>query len=152
MPRYDAFLLVSFGGPENPDEVIPFLQNVTAGRSIPTGRLAEVAGHYYLFGGVSPLNQQCRDLIAAVGKDFAARGIDLPVYWGNRNWQPYLTGTLPAMASAGVPPAPGSWPTISTGPGGTSARRPRRSTRSGSTPTIPALPSRWLTLRLPLSS
>src|ERR1017187_6401169 len=84
MPRYDAFLLVSFGGPENPDEVIPFLQNVTAGRSIPTGRLAEVAGHYYLFGGVSPLNQQCRDLIAAVGKDFAARGIDLPVYWGNR--------------------------------------------------------------------
>ena len=102
MPRYDAFLLVSFGGPENPDEVIPFLQNVTAGRSIPTGRLAEVAGHYYLFGGVSPLNQQCRDLIAAVGKDFAARGIDLPVYWGNRNWQPYLTGTVQEMASAGV--------------------------------------------------
>src|ERR1035437_5090989 len=102
MPRYDAFLLVSFGGPENPDEVIPFLQNVTAGRSIPTGRLAEVAGHYYLFGGVSPLNQQCRDLIAAVGKDFAARGIDLSVYWGNRNWQPYLTGTVQEMASAGV--------------------------------------------------
>jgi len=102
MAPYDAFLLVSFGGPEQPDEVIPFLQNVTAGRHIPAERLQQVAEHYYRFGGVSPINQQCRDLIAAVGKDFAARGVDLPVYWGNRNWHPYLADTLTAMAADGV--------------------------------------------------
>ncbi len=99
---YDAFLLVSFGGPEGPADVIPFLQNVTAGRNIPVERLEHVAEHYYRFGGVSPINQQCRDLIAAVEKDFAARGVHLPVYWGNRNWDPYLTDTLAAMAADGV--------------------------------------------------
>ncbi len=99
---YDAFLLVSFGGPEGPADVIPFLQNVTAGRNIPVERLEHVAEHYYRFGGVSPINQQCRDLIAAVEKDFAARGVHLPVYWGNRNWDPYLANTLAAMAADGV--------------------------------------------------
>jgi ferrochelatase len=99
---YDAFLLVSFGGPEGPDDVMPFLRNVTAGRGVPDERLASVAEHYYQFGGVSPINQQCRDLLAAVEKDFAARGIALPVYWGNRNWHPYLTDTLAAMAADGV--------------------------------------------------
>jgi protoporphyrin/coproporphyrin ferrochelatase len=102
MPGYDAFLLVSFGGPEGPDDVMPFLENVTRGRRIPRERLAAVAEHYYAFGGVSPINQQCRDLLEAVGKDFAATGIDLPLYWGNRNWQPYLTDTVRAMAADGV--------------------------------------------------
>ena len=102
MPPYDAFLLVSFGGPEGPGDVMPFLRNVTAGRGIPDERLAQVAQHYYQFGGISPINQQCRDLLAAIEKDFAATGIDLPVYWGNRNWPPYLADTLAAMAADGV--------------------------------------------------
>jgi protoporphyrin/coproporphyrin ferrochelatase len=102
MARYDAFLLVSFGGPEGPDDVMPFLRNVTAGRPVPPERLAAVAEHYYRFGGVSPINQQCRDLLAAVEKEFAGAGIDLPVYWGNRNWHPYLADTLSAMAADGV--------------------------------------------------
>lgn len=97
-----AFLLVSFGGPEGPDDVMPFLRNVTAGRDVPDDRLAEVAEHYYLFGGVSPINAQCRDLVRAIEKDFAASGIGLPVYWGNRNWQPYLAETMQAMADDGV--------------------------------------------------
>jgi protoporphyrin/coproporphyrin ferrochelatase len=102
MAPYDAFLLVSFGGPERPEDVIPFLQNVTAGRNVPAERLGHVAEHYYQFGGVSPINQQCRDLIAAVAKSFAARGVHLPVYWGNRNWSPYLADTLATMAADGV--------------------------------------------------
>jgi protoporphyrin/coproporphyrin ferrochelatase len=102
MPDYDAFLLVSFGGPEGPDDVMPFLENVTRGRGIPRERLAAVAEHYYAVGGVSPINQQCRDLLAAIGKDFAAAGLDLPLYWGNRNWDPYLTATVADMAAAGV--------------------------------------------------
>jgi protoporphyrin/coproporphyrin ferrochelatase len=102
MPSYDALLVVSFGGPEGPADVLPFLRNVTAGRNVPDSRLAQVAEHYYAFGGVSPINQQCRDLIQAVEKDFEAGGIDLPVYWGNRNWQPYLADTLATMAADGV--------------------------------------------------
>jgi protoporphyrin/coproporphyrin ferrochelatase len=102
MPAYDAFLLVSFGGPEGPDDVMPFLRNVTRGRGVPEERLATVAGHYYEFGGVSPINQQCRDLLAAVRADFAAGGLSLPAYWGNRNWSPYLTDTVRAMAADGV--------------------------------------------------
>jgi ferrochelatase len=102
MAGYDAFLLVSFGGPEGPADVMPFLENVTRGRGVPPERLAEVAHHYDRFGGISPLNQQCRDLLAAIGKDFAANGLDLPVYWGNRNWHPYLAGTVVAMAADGV--------------------------------------------------
>jgi protoporphyrin/coproporphyrin ferrochelatase len=102
MAPYDAFLLVSFGGPEGPADVIPFLQNVTAGRGIPPERLERVAEHYYQFGGVSPISQQCRDLLAAVAKEFAETGISLPVYWGNRNWQPYLADTLAQMAADGV--------------------------------------------------
>src|SRR5690348_7585500 len=102
MPEYDAFLLVSFGGPEGPDEVMPFLENVTRGRGIPRERLAAVAEHYYAVGGVSPINQQCRDLLAAIRADFGASGLSLPVYWGNRNWQPYLADTVRAMAADGV--------------------------------------------------
>jgi protoporphyrin/coproporphyrin ferrochelatase len=102
MPDYDAFLLVSFGGPEGPDDVMPFLRNVTRGRGIPDSRLAAVAEHYDAVGGVSPINQQCRDLLAAVGQDFASAGIGLPLYWGNRNWDPYLAGTVAEMAANGV--------------------------------------------------
>ena len=102
MPDYDAFLLVSFGGPEGPADVMPFLENVTRGRGVPRDRLAEVAHHYELFGGVSPINQQCRDLLTAIGKDFAAAGVDLPLYWGNRNWHPYLADTVARMAADGV--------------------------------------------------
>jgi protoporphyrin/coproporphyrin ferrochelatase len=102
MAGYDAFVLVSFGGPEAEADVIPFLQNVTAGRGIPQERLEQVAEHYYRFAGVSPINQQCRDLIAAIEADFAARGVPLPVYWGNRNWHPYLRDTLATMTADGV--------------------------------------------------
>src|SRR5215471_4251148 len=102
MADYDAFVLVSFGGPEGPADVIPFLENVTRGRGVPRERLAEVAHHYDHFGGVSPINQQCRDLLAAIGKDFAASGLSLPLYWGNRNWDPYLADTVAEMAALGV--------------------------------------------------
>jgi ferrochelatase len=95
MPVYDAFLLVSFGGPEGPDDVLPFLENVTRGRGVPPERLAEVAEHYRHFGGVSPINEQCRRLLAALN-------LDLPVYWGNRNWHPYLADTLAKMRDDGV--------------------------------------------------
>ena len=102
MPDYDAFLLVSFGGPEGPADVMPFLENVTRGRGVPRDRLAAVARHYDLFGGVSPINQQCRDLLTAIGKDFAVAGLDLPRYWGNRNWHPFLADTVAQMAADGV--------------------------------------------------
>ncbi|WP_194896929.1 ferrochelatase [Catenulispora pinisilvae] len=99
---YDALLLVSFGGPEGPDDVVPFLENVTHGRGIPPERLKEVGAHYFEFGGVSPINQQCRDLIAALRQDFADTGLKLPIYWGNRNWNPFLADTLAEMEADGV--------------------------------------------------
>jgi ferrochelatase len=98
---YDALLLLSFGGPEGPDDVVPFLENVTRGRGIPRERLKEVGKHYFLFGGVSPINEQNRALLDALRKDFAGHGVDLPVYWGNRNWAPYLTDTLREMVADG---------------------------------------------------
>ncbi len=98
---YDAFLLVSFGGPEGPDDVLPFLENVTRGRGIPRERLLEVGEHYVGFGGVSPINAQNRALVAALEADFAAHGLDLPIYWGNRNWSPYLTDELARIADDG---------------------------------------------------
>ncbi|WP_328954834.1 ferrochelatase [Kitasatospora purpeofusca] len=98
---YDALLLLSFGGPEAPEDVVPFLENVTRGRGIPKERLREVGKHYFLFGGVSPINEQNRELLAALRKDFAEHGLDLPVYWGNRNWAPYLVDTLRELAADG---------------------------------------------------
>lgn len=98
---YDALLLLSFGGPEGPDDVVPFLENVTRGRGIPRERLKEVGRHYFLFGGVSPINAQNRDLLDALRKDFSEHGLDLPVYWGNRNWAPYLPDTLRRMTDDG---------------------------------------------------
>ena len=91
---YDAILLASFGGPEGQDDVIPFLRNVTRGRGIPEERLEEVAHHYRAFGGISPINGQNRELKAALEAELAARGIDLPVLWGNRNWEPYIRDAL----------------------------------------------------------
>src|SRR3954451_11728987 len=99
---FDAFLLLSFGGPEGPEDVMPFLHQVTRGRGIPDSRLAEVAHHYQNFGGVSPINQQNRSLLAALREDFAANGIDLPVYWGNRNWKPYVADAVREMRDDGV--------------------------------------------------
>ncbi|WZH53876.1 MAG: ferrochelatase [Nocardioides alkalitolerans] len=99
---YDALLLVGFGGPEGPDDVVPFLENVTRGRGIPRERLVEVGQHYQLFGGRSPINDQNRALLAAIREDLAAAGIDLPVYWGNRNWDPYLDDVVTQMARDGV--------------------------------------------------
>jgi ferrochelatase len=98
---YDALLLLSFGGPEGPEDVVPFLENVTRGRGIPRERLAEVGQHYFLFGGVSPINAQNRELLAALRADFADHGLELPVYWGNRNWAPYLVDTLREIAADG---------------------------------------------------
>jgi ferrochelatase len=98
---YDALLLLSFGGPEGPDDVVPFLENVTRGRGIPTERLKEVGKHYFLFDGISPINEQNRALLDALRKDFSGHGVDLPVYWGNRNWAPYLTDTLREMVTDG---------------------------------------------------
>lgn len=102
MPVYDALVLVSFGGPERPEDVMPFLENVTRGRGIPRERLASVAEHYHHLGGRSPLNDQNRALIAALRADFATHGIDLPIFFGNRNWHPFLADTVTEMRASGV--------------------------------------------------
>jgi ferrochelatase len=102
MRPYDAVLLVSFGGPEGPDDVMPFLENVTAGRGVPRERLAEVAEHYLAVGGVSPINGQNRALLEALRADFAAHDVTLPVYWANRHWTPTLPQVLAAMRDDGV--------------------------------------------------
>jgi len=100
--KYQAFLLVSFGGPEGPDDVMPFLQNVLKGKNVPQARMQEVAQHYLHFDGVSPINEQNRRLITALGKEFDAHGIELPIYFGNRNWHPLLEETLRQMRADGV--------------------------------------------------
>ncbi len=100
--RREALLLLSFGGPEGSDDVMPFLENVTRGRGIPRERLEEVAEHYHHFGGVSPINDQNKALIAALESELRAVGIDLPVYWGNRNWAPYVEDVWQQMADDGI--------------------------------------------------
>ncbi len=99
---FDALLYVSFGGPEKPDDVVPFLENVTVGKGIPRERLEEVGEHYFLFGGRSPINDLNRQVIAALEGELASRDVDLPVYWGNRNWDPYLRDALEQMVADGV--------------------------------------------------
>jgi ferrochelatase len=99
---YDALLLVSFGGPDKPEDVVPFLENVTRGRGIPRERLEEVGEHYFLFGGKSPINELNLTLLEEIRADLAAHDIDLPVYWGNRNWDPYLTDVVAQMKADGV--------------------------------------------------
>jgi ferrochelatase len=100
--NYDAILVVSFGGPESREDVIPFLENVLRGRNIPRERMLAVAEHYYHFGGKSPINQQTRALIEALEAELARNGPRLPVYWGNRNWHPMLADTLREMKQQGV--------------------------------------------------
>src|SRR5687767_5769060 len=99
---FDAILLVSFGGPEGMEDVIPFLENVLRGRNVPRERMLQVAHHYELFGGVSPINQQNLELIAALKQELEQHGPQLPIYWGNRNWHPFLPDTLNEMASDGI--------------------------------------------------
>lgn len=97
----DAIVFASFGGPEKPEDVMPFLRNVTRGRGIPDERLEEVSHHYMAMGGRSPINAQNRAMIERLEKALAARGIDLPVYWGNRNWEPYMADAVRELAAAG---------------------------------------------------
>src|SRR5262245_55170026 len=99
---YDALLIVAFGGPEGPDEVMPFLENVLRGRNVPRERMLEVAEHYQHFGGISPINAQNRALIAALKQEFVQAGLDLPIYWGNRNWHPLLPDALQQMRDQGI--------------------------------------------------
>lgn len=102
MNQYDAVIVVSFGGPDKPDDVLPFLENVVRGKRVPRERLMEVAEHYYHFGGKSPINEQNLDLIEALKKELAKNGPDLPIYYGNRNWHPLLPDTLRQMKEDGV--------------------------------------------------
>src|SRR4029078_1080389 len=99
---YDVLLVVSVGGPEGMDDVLPFLENVLRGRNVPRERMLQVARHYEMFGGVSPINQQNRNLIGALEKELAENGPRLPIYWGNRNWHPLLPDTLAQMAQDGI--------------------------------------------------
>ncbi|HET7024018.1 MAG TPA: ferrochelatase [Gemmatimonadales bacterium] len=99
---YDAVLVVSYGGPEGPDDVLPFLENAARGRPVPRARLLEVAEHYMHFGGVSPINARNRELVAALQRELATHGMALPIYLGNRNWHPYLVDTVRQMRNDGV--------------------------------------------------
>jgi protoporphyrin/coproporphyrin ferrochelatase len=99
---YQALLVLSFGGPEGPDDVMPFLASVLRGRNVPEARMREVAAHYLHFSGVSPINGQNRALVAALQQELTAHSLELPVYWGNRNWHPLLSATLRTMVGAGV--------------------------------------------------
>jgi ferrochelatase len=99
--EYDAVLLAGFGGPEGPDDVMPFLRNVTRGRGIPDERLVEVSHHYLALDGVSPINEQNRHLRAALEAELQRRGVDLPVLWGNRNWAPFLPEVIASAADDG---------------------------------------------------
>lgn len=101
LPPYDCFLLVSFGGPEGQDDVMPFLENVLRGKRVPRERMLEVAEHYRKFGGVSPINQQNRELLEVIKAEFERVGVDLPIYWGNRNWDPLLPDTIRQMRDDG---------------------------------------------------
>jgi ferrochelatase len=102
MNSFDALLIVSFGGPEKHEDVLPFLENVLRGKNVPRERMLEVAEHYYHFDGRSPINEQTKELIAALEQEFRDHGVKLPVYWGNRNWHPFLAETLKQMQADGI--------------------------------------------------
>jgi len=99
---YEAILVMSFGGPEGMDDVMPFLDNVLRGRNVPEERKKEVAHHYEIFGGISPINAQNRALIEALGPALKARGITTPIYFGNRNWKPFISDVTREMRDKGV--------------------------------------------------
>ena len=101
MQKYDSLLFVSFGGPEGPDDVMPFLENVLRGKNVPRERLLEVSEHYHHFGGVSPINEQNRRLIEALKVELGSHDLNLPIYWGNRNWDPLLPETVAQMKADG---------------------------------------------------
>src|ERR1700679_1817637 len=101
-PAYDAILFLSFGGPEGMSDVMPFLANVLRGKNVPESRMKEVAHHYEQFAGVSPINQQNRNLIKALKEELVTRQIELPIYWGNRNWHPLLVDTIKEMKKDGI--------------------------------------------------
>ena len=101
MGRFDSLLLLSFGGPENSDDVMPFLRNVTAGRGVPDERLAVVAEQYELFGGKSPINELNQQLLCALDEELASRGHEMATFWGNRNWHPFVTDTIADLKSLG---------------------------------------------------
>ena len=130
--NYDALLLVSFGGPEGTDDVIPFLERVLKGRRVPRERMKEVAEHYHHFGGVSPINGQNRALISALEEALEGRDLSLPVYWGNRNWHPLLSDTVGRMAADGIQRR---WPLsrLRTAPGRTAGSIWRTSRKPGAT-------------------
>ena len=100
--QHQAVLVVGFGGPEGPDEVVPFLERVTAGRGVPRERLVEVGAHYDLFGGISPINAQTRSVVALLQDELDRRGLDLPVHWGNRNAAPFVADAVADLIEAGV--------------------------------------------------
>lgn len=102
MAAYEALIVVSFGGPEGQEDVLPFLENVLRGRNVPRDRMLAVAEHYHHFGGRSPINDQNRELMEALRNEFERHGITLRVYWGNRNWHPFLRDTLAQMRDDGV--------------------------------------------------
>ena len=101
MGRFDSLLLLSFGGPENSDDVMPFLRNVTAGRGVPDERLAVVAEQYELFGGKSPINELNQQLLSALDEELVSRGHEMATFWGNRNWHPFVTDTIADLKSLG---------------------------------------------------
>jgi ferrochelatase len=100
--EFDAVVVLSFGGPDGPDDVLPFLDNVLRGRPVPPGRLQQIATHYMELGGRSPINEYTRNLVHALSTEFAGHGRPRPVYWGNRNWRPYLADTVRQMSQDGV--------------------------------------------------
>lgn len=102
MNSFDALLIVSFGGPEKHEDVLPFLENVLRGKNVPRERMLEVAEHYYHFDGRSPINEQTKELIATLEQEFRDHGVKLPVYWGSRNWHPFLAETLKQMQADGI--------------------------------------------------
>ncbi|MEC7879314.1 MAG: ferrochelatase, partial [Actinomycetota bacterium] len=101
MPEYEAILLLSFGGPESKEDVIPFLKNVTSGKAVPLERLQEVEAQYALFDGLSPINQQNRDLITALAEELGRYNSELPIYFGNRNWEPFLQDAVEQIVNDG---------------------------------------------------
>ncbi|MDD7384067.1 MAG: ferrochelatase [Actinomycetaceae bacterium] len=100
--QFDGLVLLSYGGPNKPDDVMPFLRNATGGRGVPDERLEHVAQHYFLFGGKSPINALNADLAHSLRTELTRRGVNIPLVIGNRNWTPYVTDALSTLYDAGA--------------------------------------------------